>query len=115
MSVANVARQSIQAAKDLLDPEAAKLRKAVEERAKFLAAQRSVDLKFLMGDARGRRFVFALLESCGFNGSTLQAGIPSGVLEGRRTVAIDLSRELASIDPDAWILMLRESMNARPA
>lgn len=113
MTVRGVAARAMQAVRDRMDPDAAKVRLAAEELAQKRAIQRMLDIRWLMGDERGRRIVYQLLNSCGYQGSTLtEHGRPSAVLEGQRLVAIRLAQELCPQDPDAWLLMLREAMNA---
>ncbi len=112
--MSNPARASVQIAKDLMDPVAAKIRKKAEERQSFLAQQRKADLRWHMNDARGRRLTYALVEKCGLNASTLnERGEPSAVHEGRRGVAIEAAREILADQPELWLVMLREALELR--
>jgi len=75
----------------------------------FKKAQRKSDLGWMMGDKRGRRVVYSLLNSTGWLGSTLISGQPSAVLEGRRGVAIELVNEIMTDNHTNYLLMLKEA------
>ncbi len=103
--------QALQDMRDAINPEAAKDRKHVEHLAQLRATRRQDDIRWLLQHQQGRRILYQLLDDCGHQGSTLNAhGRPSPVLEGRRSIAIEMAADIAPRDPEAWLLMLREAM-----
>jgi len=77
----------------------------------FADLQRKDDLKWLLADKRGRRFVYGLLESTGLMGSTLVNGAPSPVLEGRRSVGREIVGEIITDHPHAYLAMVTDTLN----
>lgn len=109
----NRTRETLQAARDVIDPEAAKQRKDAERILQRMRQQRRDDLYWLMSDPRGRRTVWALLAQCGLNTTTLnEHGRPVASREGRRTIAVEWSIELCANFPDLYLLMQSEALNA---
>lgn len=104
-------RDKMQAARDALDPEAAEARRRAAADANVAAIRRTDDIRWLMNDERGRRIVKDLLDRCGLQVTTLnERGRVSPVLEGRRTVAIEIAREVILISPGDYLRMLTESL-----
>lgn len=113
MTVRTSVVSGLRAMRDRLDPAGAKRRQEVEAKITLAQQHRFDDLRWLMHDQRGRRIVYALLDTCGYQGTTINDhGRPSAILEGQRLVAIRLARELVGVDPEAWLRMLREAMDA---
>ena len=110
-STRNTTAGITQSIRDAIYPEAAAQRNKAELLEQLRKSRRSDDVVWLMSSERGRRIVYQLLADCGYQGTTIAAdGLPSAVLEGRRTVAIALAGELAIAHPEEWVLMLREKL-----
>lgn len=92
-------------------PEEIAEEKKRQDKKVFADLQRKDDIKWLLADKRGRRFVYALLESTGLMGSTLVNGMPSPVLEGRRGVGREIAGEIIAEHPHAYLAMITETLN----
>ena len=94
--------------------------KAANERAleiaKNEALQRSLDIRELMKSASFRRFIYHSLSICGLNADpwTTDERETSRLL-GRRGYAVQLAREIESLDQEGYLLMLREAMGEKAA
>jgi hypothetical protein len=75
--------------------------------------QREVeDLKWLMKDARGRRFVARLLDKTGVHRTSFHtSGSVMAFNEGRRDVGLFLTGELLTHAPNAYFQLLNEYRN----
>jgi hypothetical protein len=94
--------------------------KAANERAleiaKNEALQRSLDIRALMKTHEFRRFIHAELSACGLNADTWTSDArQTDYLAGRRGYAVQLAREVESLDQDGYLLMLREAMGEKAA
>lgn len=90
---------------DLDTPNDAQLR---EERAKATAQQYAEDIKWLMSDKRGRRFVRSLLERGGaYRNSFNTNALTMAYHEGRRAVVNELQHEVTALAPERFFEMLR--------
>lgn len=91
-----------------------------EERVKSQArAERAAnDLRWVMSDERGRRFVYALLDGAGifrttFNPLARNALADMAFAEGRKDLGYRLLDRLGSLCPEAYDLMMKEHRNDR--
>lgn len=75
--------------------------------------QATQDLKWIMSDARGRRFVWALLERCGIYRSSYLAGrgqpAATAFHEGERNVGLETLARLLRETPKAYAAMTEEN------
>lgn len=71
------------------------------------------DLIWLMGDARGRRYVYRIIESSGLYKSSYATDNQTYFNEGQRMVALRIISELKAITPENYIVMLQEHLNDR--
>jgi hypothetical protein len=78
-----------------------------------LRERRAVDdLKWLMADARGRRFVARLLDRAGVHRSVFHtSGSVMAFNEGRRQVGLDVLAEVMEHTPKAYVQLLNEYRN----
>jgi len=67
----------------------------------------------LMGDSRGRVWMFDFLSDCGLYETTFVAGQPdtSANLEGRRGAALRCLQQIDTHCPELYLQMLREARN----
>lgn len=74
------------------------------------------DFQWLMGDARGRRFMWRMLEMAGVYRSSFTGNSTTFFNEGQRNIGLMLVAEIHDTTPDAYALMLKENrQNGRPA
>ncbi len=68
------------------------------------------DMRWLMNDKRGRRFVWRLLEETQAYSSTFRAGDPhtSAYLEGKRAIGLFVLDVINKHFADQYVLMLQE-------
>lgn len=91
------------------DPKQLERAKRQQEKA---LQQRKDDLFFLMGDPKGRRFVWDQLE---FTGVFSVGWDPSAKIHfnaGMRNVGLRLFQELHQVCPDLYLLMAKEAADA---
>lgn len=71
------------------------------------------DLRAVLALPQGRRFLWRLLATCGTNKSSFH---PSGQVfahnEGRRSVGVEVMVDIIEADPQAWIGMQQERLDA---
>lgn len=80
-----------------------------QERAKQIERLMVSDLKWLMNDKRGRRFMARLLERTGMGNSSFDTNNASmSFKEGVRWLGIKLTDEIQTHCFDRWIEMLKE-------
>jgi hypothetical protein len=90
---------------------AAELRK----REKFVRQQQDSDVRRLMAEPHGRRFVYRLLYGlCGLEASSVHSsGSITYLNEGRRAVAIELKGALHRVCPADYVRMVQEAVFAQ--
>lgn len=85
----------------------------VARTAKRSEKQAAQDLKWVMSDARGRRYVFASLARCGIYRSSFLAGRgqpeATAFYEGERNIGLELLARLLKETPAAYATMMQES------
>lgn len=68
------------------------------------------DVRFILNDKRGRRFLWRQLEECGvFRSSANNSGSWTYFNEGQRNIGLKLLTEITDASPDAYLLMLKEN------
>jgi hypothetical protein len=94
---------------DLRGQEAAKAELAHAE--KLAKINESEDLKWLMSNKRGRRFMWLLLERCGVNRQSFNhSGSIMAFNEGARTVGLMEQKKLLTVCPELYMTMLTEAL-----
>lgn len=94
---------------DPLDLQGQDRRKArSEDRAKLLSLRDQDDFKWLMGDKRGRRVVWRLLERTGVFRSSFTGNSETFFREGERNVGLVLMAHIHEYSPEQYALMIRE-------
>lgn len=84
----------------------------VQERSKKAKTARDIeldDLRFILADKRGRRFVRRLLESTELFAVSKVMNASIYALEGKREIGKLLFSDLMDAQPDAYLLMMKES------
>jgi len=68
------------------------------------------DFKWVMSDARGRRFVWRLMRDAGVFRSTFAPGdaLTSAFNEGNRQNGLALMNEVLAVCPEHWLNMVKE-------
>src|SRR5580692_7555695 len=84
-------------------------------RARTARLQRSADVRWLMGDARGRRFVWDLLGRAGlFRSSMAVSAELTAFNEGRRDLGLGLLADLTRLCPEQYGRMQAEATSTQP-
>lgn len=110
------AKQVGRAALDLLTPAARKIRDEQQKKQAEAFERRTKDLRLLLSTDWGRRIAHELLARSGKYADTFNGNpVDMARLNGRRGLGLELQRELAKADPEAFLVMLREAMNAGSA
>ncbi len=93
-------------------------RRHVERRdkaAKTVRLRRNDDFRWLMGDARGRRFVWDLLGKAGlFRSSFGPSTELTAFNEGRRDLGLGVLAELMQLCPEQYARMQAEAVSTQP-
>ena len=80
--------------------------------AQRLAREREIDdFKFVMGDPRGRRVVWRILEKAGIYRSSYTGNSETFFREGERNIGLMLLAEMMATCPELHIAMLQEKDN----
>ena len=89
-----------------------------EEKVKSMtrAEQAANDLRWVMNDARGRRFVYSLLNEAGifrttFNSQARNALADMAFAEGRKEIGYRLMARMNAHCPEAYDTMMKEHRN----
>lgn len=80
---------------------------------RYRVEQEIADLRAVLATAAGRRFIFARIQKCNVMGQIWDPSRRFDFNEGRRDVGIELMRDLAAIDPHAYIQMLADDYRAQ--
>lgn len=67
------------------------------------------DMRFLLGTAQGRRFIYRKICECGVFVANTQTNSQVYVREGQRFVGLAMFEEIMAIDPDVFALMMKEA------
>lgn len=76
-----------------------------------LTREEAEDLRWLLQDFRGRRFLWGLLRRTGVFGTTFDGTSRTYHLEGKRHVGVRLMQQAQEIEPGAYSQMVAERMN----
>ena len=77
------------------------------------ATIRAEDLRWLLSTSNGRRFLYQTLDVCGLMGEGWDKDArATDFLQGRRSVAVALARELVSVDAAGFQQMQAEGFDA---
>lgn len=81
-----------------------------DERARQIAANTAAeDFKWLMGDARGRRHVWRLLEQAGVFRSSFTGNSETFFKEGARSMGLAIVSQINEHTPELYQVMLTEN------
>lgn len=81
-----------------------------QTKAKRAAERELDDWRWLLGDARGRRIVWKLLEDAGlFRSSFAAESATTAFNEGQRNAGLRVLTNVMTADPDAFVTMQREA------
>ena len=83
------------------------------ERNKLALQTEQEDFKWLMGNKRGRRIVWRLLERTGVYRSSFTGNSETFFREGMRNVGLALLAQVHEITPDQFAVMLKEQQDVR--
>lgn len=83
-------------------------REEAQERAKLIAGTEADDFKWLMGNKRGRRIVWRLLERTGVYRTSFRLNNEMAFLEGQRNVGLILIDLIHANCPEMYLTMLKE-------
>lgn len=73
--------------------------------------EKEADLMTILGSAQGRRYLYHLMDSCGLD--TNLFNIEHSVMafnDGKRFIGLQIKQEVLIVDPDAFLLMMRENL-----
>ena len=83
------------------------------ERNKLALQTEHEDFKWLMGNKRGRRIMWRLLERTGVYRSSFTGNSETFFREGMRNVGLTLLSQVQQLTPDQYAVMLKEANNVR--
>ena len=87
-----------------------------QKSAKTTRLQRNEDVRWLMGDARGRRFIWNLLAKAGvFRSSMGLSAELTAFNEGRRDLGLAVLADLMRLCPEEYGRMQAEAISKQPA
>lgn len=88
--------------------------RALKQHEKAKEQQRVADMKWIMSDPRGRRFMFALLDQrCIVFSRSYTGSSETYLREGRRAVGIELMEELQEKFSDQYVTMVGEAFHIK--
>lgn len=91
---------------DVLDNQEAQRAKAAEQK----LAEEAADWRFILGDQRGRRIVWALLSKAGvFRVSFSADAMQMAFNEGNRNLGLEVLGKVTEHAPNAYLLMQNEA------
>lgn len=109
MSFANAGRVALQGARDIIDPKGAEQRKKDAEERKVRDNTRRMDLRWLMGDTRGRRIVSDLLARGHLLAPTSQDNARlTHMAEGKRELVLAIFFDLLASCPTETLALFKE-------
>lgn len=75
-----------------------------------LARRRELaDVQFILSTVEGRRFYWRLMRRCGIHKSSFTGNNTTFFQEGERNIGLVMLADLEEANPDAYVLMLKES------
>lgn len=94
------------------DPTDLEAQRLIEEqhaqREQLAARQEAEDLKWLMADKRGRRFMWALLERTHVYKTSMTGNSHTFFLEGERNIGLAMMGQLHTVCPERYAEMVKE-------
>ena len=88
-----------------------KQREEARERDRRQSETEADDVKWLMGNKRGRRIVWRLLERTGVFRTSFRLNNEMAFLEGQRNVGLSLIDAIHANCPDAYLIMVKEQQS----
>jgi hypothetical protein len=92
---------------DLRGQEASKTEN--EQARKLTVKQEAEDFRWLVSDARGRRFVWRMLEQTGVFRSSFTGNSETFFREGARNVGLKIMADLHAHSPESYFSMIQEN------
>jgi len=86
-------------------------RRRDKELAEYEQEREREELRYILDDPKGRRFLWRLLDYAGVYNSSFTGNSFTFFNEGRRDVGLFVLDEVTDADPDAYLEMQRESLN----
>lgn len=81
------------------------------KRAELMAERADADLRFVLSDPRGRRFVWNELGRCGLHAQTYSPNNSEHCFKaGERNAAIRLNLDVIRVSPELYLLMQQEAI-----
>lgn len=81
------------------------------KRAELLAERADADLRWVLSDARGRRFLWNELGRCGLHAQTYSPNNSEHCFKaGERNAAIRLNLDVIRVSPEHYLLMQQEAI-----
>lgn len=77
--------------------------------AKRRAEREAGDMRWIMSDARGRRFIWRLLGNAGIFRTSFTGNSETFFREGARSIGLQVFAELHQVVPDAYLTMAKEA------
>lgn len=103
--------------KKVVDPFDLKGQEEAQKEAKKLAdfeeKTETEDLKWVMSNKRGRRFVWRLMERTGIYRTSFTGNSTTFFNEGQRNIGLMLVSEIHEVCPDQYTLMVKENRSVR--
>lgn len=83
-------------------------REAIEQKRKLAREQEVADLRWLLDQPQGRRFMWRLLSTCGVYRTSFTGNSETFLREGRRQVGLEFMADIHEHCPERYVEMLRE-------
>jgi hypothetical protein len=83
--------------------------KKQSHRVKEIDRQEQNDVKFLLSNIQGRRFLWKYLSKCGVYRTSFTGSSETFFKEGQRNVGLWILDDITRANPDAYLLMIKEN------
>lgn len=79
------------------------------QKEKFRREREANDVRSLLANIEGRRFLWRLMETCGVYHQSFTGNSETFFLEGKRSIGLFVIAEILDAEPDAYLLMIKEN------
>lgn len=76
---------------------------------KFNKQQEIMDVRFILGTPQGRRYIWRHMSSAGIFTTSFTGNSSTFFNEGKRDVGLKMLAEVTDVNPDAYVLMMKEA------
>lgn len=83
--------------------------KKAGKKAKFEREKEVHDIRYVLAEEPGRRFLWRYLEACGVYKSSFTGSSETFFLEGQRSIGLKLLADITEASPDAYVKMMAEA------